>query len=127
MSNKQSTISKYNSNDAVLSKAENYAHAIYKISHKFPKEEAFGLVSQLKRAAVSVPLNIVEGYARQSRKAESQFLIIAYGSLKESQFILRFAVDEKYIEESDITEVYSMGEETAKLLWTKTKTLRAHD
>ncbi|MDO8592113.1 MAG: four helix bundle protein [bacterium] len=113
--------------DIILEKGKEYAHLVYKISAKFPKEEQFGLTSQLRRAAVSVPLNVVEGYARQSRKSESQFLTIAYGSLKESQFILQFAVDEKYIAPEDIIETLSVGEEVAKLIWAKTKTLRAHE
>lgn len=112
-------------NDIILEKAKEYAHGIYKISAKFPKQEQFGLTSQLRRAAVSVSLNIVEGYARQSRKSESQFLTVAFGSLKESQFILKFAVEENYITNQDIAVVYANGEEVARLLWSKTQTLRS--
>jgi four helix bundle protein len=85
----------------------------------------FGLVSQLRRASISVPLNIVEGYARQSAKSQAQFLNIAYGSLKESQFIIGFAIEENYISAEFAKETLLLGEEIARMVWTKTKTLRA--
>jgi len=56
---------------------------IYTVTRKFPKEEMYGIVSQLQRAAISVPSNIAEGHARNSRKEFIQFLGIAKGSLAE--------------------------------------------
>lgn len=110
--------------DIILEKAKDYARKVYSLSRQFPKEEQFGLTSQVRRASISVALNIVEGYARHSRKSEAQFLTVAYGSLKESQFILLFAVDEKYIPKESVQEVHALGEEAAKLLWAKRKTLQ---
>lgn len=110
--------------DLVLEQADAFAHAVYDASQKLPKYEQFGLTSQLRRAALSVPLNIVEGYARQSKKAEAQFLKIAYGSLKEAQYILQFAVKERYLALKDTVEVILHGSQTGKLLWAKTQTLR---
>ena len=121
MGTEQKTIN--NKQDAVLARAECYAHEVYALSKKLPKHELFGLTSQLRRAALSVPLNIVEGYARQSAKSEIQFLKIAYGSLKESQFILLFARDESYLSQSDVGTTLSVGEETARLIWSKAKSL----
>ena len=112
------------SQDIILQKANKYAHSVYKLSKLLPKEEQFGLASQLRRAAISVPLNIVEGYARQSRKSEAQFLTTAYGSLKESQYILEFATEENYISAESIRDSSLLGEEVAKMIWTKIKTLQ---
>ena len=57
--------------------------AIYEVASKFPREEVYGLTSQLKRSAVSYPSNIAEGAARSSKKEFVQFLYIALGSLSE--------------------------------------------
>lgn len=122
MDNKQSTIN--NKKDFVLERSETFAHLTYIIARKLLKHELFGLTSQLRRAALSVPLNVVEGYARQSKKSEAQFLSIAFGSLKEAQFILRFAVKENYVEEQEISDAMLVGDEAAKLIWVKTQTLR---
>ena len=64
-------------------KAYELALEVYKVTNKFPKEEAYGLVSQTRRAAISIPSNIAEGYRRGSRKEYIQFLNIAYGSAAE--------------------------------------------
>ena len=61
----------------------NFVENIYKISAAFPKEEMYGLTSQIRRAAVSIPSNIAEGASRQSRKEFVQFLYISLGSLSE--------------------------------------------
>lgn len=72
---------------------------IYKESKNFPKDELFGLTSQLRRAAVSVPANIVEGFARASRKEFIQFLYIATGSLAEVEYYIELLKDLGYINE----------------------------
>ena len=61
---------------------------VYKITKSFPKEEIYGLVSQMRRAAVSVPSNIVEGCARDSQTEYRRFLEIAFGSLRELHYQL---------------------------------------
>ena len=65
--------------------------AVYTCSHQFPKEEIYGLTAQLRRAAYSVPANIVEGSARKTQKDYLHFLYIARGSLSESQYFLHLA------------------------------------
>src|SRR3989338_2698991 len=74
---------------------------IYKISKRFPSEERFGLVSQMQRAAVSVPSNIAEGRGRRSRKDFIQFLYFALGSLAELDTQLIIAEKQGYTEKTD--------------------------
>jgi four helix bundle protein len=66
--------------------ADEVAVLMYKVTSKFPKEEVYGLTSQLRRAAVSVPSNIVEGCARESQSEYLRFLDIAFGSLRELHY-----------------------------------------
>jgi four helix bundle protein len=74
----------------VWKKAIDFVADVYKITGRFPKEEVYGLTSQIRRAAVSIPSNIAEGSARQSDKEFIQFLYIALGSVVEveTQFII---------------------------------------
>lgn len=111
--------------DLLKIKADDYAHQIYKLCHKLPDHEKFGLTSQLRRAGLSIPLNIIEGYARQSIKSEAQFLLISFGSLKESQYILNFSVAENYIGAEEANETLQLGEELARLIWAKVQRYKA--
>lgn len=70
---------------------------IYKTTEKFPKHETFGLVSQMRRAAVSVAANIVEGHIKKSKKEFSRYLETASGSLVELEYYLELSLDLKYI------------------------------
>lgn len=72
---------------------------IYKITQKFPKEEMFGLINQLRRAVISLTSNIAEGFSRNSYKEKTQFYAIALGSLTEIQNQLLIAKDINYITE----------------------------
>ena len=74
---------------------------IYKITEKFPQNEQYGLTSQIRRSAVSIPSNIVEGCARFSDKDTLHFLSIAVGSIAELQTQLLIAKNLQYIENSD--------------------------
>ncbi len=80
----------------VWQKADELAFQVYLVTKKFPREEMFGLISQMRRAAFSVPANIVEGYARSSRKGKVQFYNIARGSLTELEYYLDFSLRLKY-------------------------------
>ncbi|OGR00405.1 MAG: four helix bundle protein [Deltaproteobacteria bacterium RIFOXYD12_FULL_55_16] len=71
--------------------ADEVALLIYQITAGFPKEELYGLTSQMRRAAVSVPSNIVEGCARESQADYARFLTIAFGSLRELRYQLSLA------------------------------------
>jgi four helix bundle protein len=71
--------------------ADELAIRIYQLPQKFPKEEVYGLTSQMRRAAVSVPSNIVEGCAREGEVEYLRFLEIAFGSLRELHYQLSLA------------------------------------
>ncbi|MBU2578785.1 four helix bundle protein [Patescibacteria group bacterium] len=105
-------------NSILIQKADKLAHEIYRISRQFPKEELFGLTSQIRRAVISVPLNAIEGFARQSEKEYRRFLEISYGSLKEVKYLLYFAYIEKYICKKDYDKILDLSEEIGKILWT---------
>ncbi len=86
------------------------AHAltllVYRLTKQFPKEELFGLTSQIRRAAVSVAANIVEGQTRSSKKEFIQFLRVANGSLVEVEYYIGLAFDLGYIEEESKKLMY---------------------
>lgn len=68
--------------------ADKLAWEVYKLTDKFPKDELYGLTSQIRRASLSIPLNIVEGHSRNSKNEFRQFLKIALGSLAETEYLL---------------------------------------
>lgn len=99
---------KYNfENLEIYQLANDLVVEIYKISNRFPKEELFGLTSQLRRAVVSIVLNIVEGSGRGSKKDFSRFINQAIGSLLEVKAILILAVKLKYLPESTARQLFS--------------------
>jgi len=100
----------------VLQKSHELVKQIYKITHEFPKEEIYGLTSQIRRAAVSIPSNIVEGKARNSRKDYIRFLLISRGSLEEVKYQWFLARDLHYIQEKTYEEVKDLLDSVGKLL-----------
>ncbi len=110
--------------DILTLKADELAHEIYKLTKKFPKEELFGITSQLRRAALSVILNIVEGFARNRKKEYIHFLEIAYGSLKETKYLLHFSYKESYYNSEEYKPIINLAEEVGKLLWAKIQNLK---
>ena len=71
---------------------------IYQVTKNYPKEEIYGLISQMRRSAVSIPCNIAEGYRRGHRKEYIQFLHMAYGSCSELETLLSISCDLNLIE-----------------------------
>lgn len=92
------------------------ALTIYKITKDFPKEEMFGLINQMRRAAVSITSNIAEGFSRQSYSEKVQFYSIAQGSNTELQNQLLVAKDISYLNTRDFNEVAKQSIEAHKLL-----------
>jgi four helix bundle protein len=80
--------------------ADDFTVAVYEKTKSFPREELYGLTSQLRRACYSVPANIVEGSSRESKREYLHFLHIARGSLSESQYFVHLAHRLKYLDES---------------------------
>ena len=78
---------------------------IYKASSNFPKEEQYGLVSQIRRAVSSVPTNVSEGCGRHSDKEFKQFLNIAIGSISETEYLLILSKDLNYLSEESFSNL----------------------
>jgi len=78
---------------------------VYELTRQFPKNEIFGLISQLRRAVISIPGNIAEGAARQTRREFVQFLYIARGSLSEVDTYIEIARRLGYIEKGSLAMV----------------------
>jgi four helix bundle protein len=98
-------------------KIDDFAHEIYRVSKSFPKEEIYGITSQLRRAVVSVALNTIEGYARIKTKVHQNFIEIAFGSLKETLYLIDFVKKEGFIDEKTYIKLKFKGEEIARMLW----------
>ena len=92
------------------------ATVVYTLTHSFPKSEAFGLTSQMQRAAVSVPSNIAEGHARDSTKEFLRFISIAMGSLAEIETQIILAHKLNYIEERKLAELLERTGEVGRML-----------
>jgi four helix bundle protein len=97
----------------VWQKAHNFVLGVYRLTRSFPGNETYGLISQLRRAAVSIPANIAEGFIKRGKADKSRFFNIAQGSIEESRYYLILARDLKY---ADVAPLMILLEETSKLL-----------
>jgi four helix bundle protein len=97
-------------------KAMELVTEIYRVTYRFPKEELFGLMSQLRRAAVSIPSNIAEGKGRLSKGEFRQFLGNARGSLAELETQILIAQNLDYLDEAETNRLLAMVEEVGKVL-----------
>lgn len=107
--------------DNLKIKMDKFVHFIYMITKSFPRDELYGVTSQLRRAALSIILNYIEGYARNGEKVYKNFLNISYGSLKESKYLLHFSLVEGYLSETKYNEAILLSEEIGKMLWSTMK------
>jgi four helix bundle protein len=100
----------------VWQKAMSLAEAIYRVTSGFPREEQYGLMSQMRRAAVSVPSNIAEGQGRLSPREFRQFLGQARGSLLELQTQVELAARLHFLNQSEWANLLAQAEEVLRLL-----------
>ena len=91
--------------------------AVYRLTHNFPREEAFGLTSQLRRSAVSIPSNIAEGHGRMNPREFSHFLLIARASNCELQTQLELSGALGFAETQLLTQTESLSLEVEKMLF----------
>ena len=89
---------------------------VYRTTRRFPREELYGITSQLRRAAISVPSNIAEGYRRRSRGEYLQFLSIAYGSCGELETQLEICRDLGFVVGPDYDKLSTLQSDVSKLL-----------
>lgn len=107
----------------VWQKAYHLCLKIYKMTKGFPKEELFGLTSQIRRSSLSIPCNIAEGYGRRSRPEYIRFLNIAYGSLCELETQVLLSGDLNYFKEKELKEVQTEVWEIERMLMALIKSL----
>lgn len=107
----------------VWQKADELAYRVYIATRGFPKEEIYGIKSQLRRAALSVPTNIVEGYGRQNRGELRQFTNIALGSLAETEYLIDFSSRLNYLTKNKHENLQNLRDEIGRLLWKFYKSL----
>ena len=100
-------------------KMDEFTHLVYKVTRKFPKEELFGTVSQIRRASLSVILNYIEGYARRKKAVQLNFFEIFYGSLKEAKYLIYFSHKEGFLDEISYNKGMELAEEIGAMLWTE--------
>ncbi len=109
----------------VWNKSMSLVVLVYENTKQFPKDELYGLTSQIRRAAISIPSNIAEGYGRSSRKDYCQFLHIARGSTFELETQLRIACNLNYMDSLKVDKIMDTVIEISKMLNSMIKKLDA--
>ncbi len=110
----------------VWEKAHQLALAVYKTTTKFPKEELYGLTSQIRRASMSIPTNIAEGCGRNTDAEFARFLQIAMGSASETEYQLILAHDLEFLAKENYERLHSEVEGVKRMLASLLKTIRAN-
>jgi len=100
----------------VWQKSMVFVTQVYQVTKKFPKEESYGLISQIRHCAVSIPSNIAEGYGRQSTNDYVRFLKISIGSLYETQTQLEIALNLEYLSSDEFKRIYELSGEIERML-----------
>ncbi len=100
----------------VWNESHDLVKRLYKILSSFPKEEMYGLTSQMKRAAVSVPTNIVEGFSRNTTKEYILFLFNSRGSLEELRYLSLLSLESGFLPKEDYDYIAESCEDISKML-----------
>lgn len=103
--------------DNLKTKMDSLVSEIYIITKDFPKEEVYGITSQIRRASLSIILNYIEGYARQRKAVLKNFLEISYGSLKETKYLIYFSYKQKYLSKKKYIKLINNCDEIGAMLW----------
>ncbi|OGW28582.1 MAG: four helix bundle protein [Nitrospirae bacterium GWC2_42_7] len=106
----------------VWEKAHKLVLEIYRITKDFPAEERFGLVTQMRRAAVSTPANIAEGFKKRTLKDKANYYNISQGSLEELRYYLILSADIGYLK--DNSDLISRSEEVGRMLYGLVKSIQ---
>ena len=94
-----------------------FVHEVYDSTQNFPTNEQYGVVSQLRRASLSIILNYVEGFARKRSKVMKNFYETAYGSLKETEYLIFFSLERGYLIQTEYDSMMKKINEIGKMLW----------
>lgn len=108
----------------VYQKSRELILLVYKLTKRFPSDEKFVLVPQMRRSALSVTANIAEGYAKNFRKDFARFVNISIGSITELEFFLEISHELNYITGTECNQAISLILEVKKLLYSSQKSLR---
>lgn len=103
--------------------ADQFAVRVYTTTRDFPTEERYGLRSQMRRAAISVPTNIVEGCARESNREHARFFEIAFSSAREANYLIDLASRLELLDRDVANELMNLGGRAAAALAALRKTL----
>ena len=107
----------------VWQKAHESVLNVYKLSANFPKNEIYGLISQFRKAAVSIPANIAEGFVKKGKLDKLRFYNIAQGSIQECKYYIILSKDLNYLEDENLINLL---DEVAKLLQSYMNTLKSN-
>ncbi len=114
--------------EKLIKKSKNFSHEVYYITKELPQHEIFGIISQLRRAVISVSCNIVEGFARdnwgKSKKELLRFIEFSYGSLAEVKFLLEFCNKQYKLSKDKMIHAQKNADNLGVLLFGFIKSLR---
>ncbi len=112
-----------NYRESLKNKMDESVKFVYRVTKNFPKDEIYGIISQIRRASLSVILNYIEGFARRKKAVQLNFLEISYGSLKEAEYILKLSLHEKYLTQEEYDYGAKLADEIGAMLWTEISSL----